>query len=176
MIKRLLFLLLSLSIILSSCNTTKLIRKKPINDIGLGLLNYRLITNNNFNINPTLSITFHDLYFDLSNNLKFGKGIEYSMMSTTNKILNKRNLGSINIGYNIKLDDNKFIIPTIGYAWAINIYSDNNHPNSYYRQLSKININLSLNYKFYLKNNDKMGIMFGIGNIERIKINIIYRF
>jgi hypothetical protein len=160
-------------IVLNSCKITEYTHKTPINDIGFGISNYRNIMDKSINIEPTVSISYYNIYFDLSNNLKFGKGTEYSMVSNINKKLDKINLGAINIGYNIKLTNRKFLIPTIGYAWAIKIYSDDNYNNAYYRQLSKTNLNIGIKYKMFFKKYNKFGLMIGTSIIERINVSII---
>jgi len=162
-------------IFLNSCITYKFSYKnKLVNDFSVGLSNYNYTTYKSPDIGPSVSFSTYNFYLDMSNNLVFGKGTEYSMMTYDNKILQKVNVGCTNIGYNIKLSDTRILAPTIGYAWCIKIYSDNNYPNSYYRMISGTNINLGLNFKLYL--NNKIGLMLGIGTYERIKLNFVIKY
>ena len=170
-----LIILLSFVIILSSCRMNNFTYRTPRNDVGIGASNYSNTISKSLNIQPVVSISYFNTYFDISNNLKFGKGSEYSMVSNVNKKLNKTNLGAVNIGYNIRLNNNKkFIIPTLGYVWAIKIYTDSNYPNGYYREISQTRFNIGVNYKIFL--NKKIGLMVGIGTTERLKFNIIFKY
>jgi hypothetical protein len=151
------------------------IKQKTINDVSIGLSNYKYDTKNSISTTPSISVSFYNIYFDISNNFAFGKGTEYSLTSKTIRNLDKVNVGTLNIGYNITLNKNNIIIPTIGYAYKMDIYKDPNYPDCFYRYLEKTNINLGLNFKMY-KKHKKVGIMMGIGTIERFKFSLVFKY
>lgn len=143
-------------------------------DISASVVKYNIDAGNVSDFGWGIGFQVKNFYLDLSINTANGKGEYLEFSSDRTYPIDKKQVGCINIGYNVLSSERFKIIPCIGWIWTSDIYQDPIGWDTYYTQLGKSYVNMGIIFKYYT--GDHFGIVLGAGTIEQLKASICYKF